>query len=236
MKQRMRPQMYATRPFSIIVSIIIYIGVFLILDRTKGSVPSWLWVTGLPILAVGIMLQMLSTRVLWIRSYQCLAFFLAGLVHTFAFGLILKDVENQLPTQFLYLVLATGYCISIGGAYYTTRKNSVKQLRVMPHGTIGTISPNTGIIRTEITSELLKKREERYSENLNRMKRFIPLLAGLAFYVLAVFGTAGNMAIVILISSVLAVTCAIGTGILAVYAVATYQWEREQQLQLHLDI
>jgi hypothetical protein len=220
-------------PFAIgsMATFMIYLG--LILFAPSGvRIPSWLWFLGLPILIFGAILQLLSKRILWIRSYQAGVAILFASVYASLLWITLTHHQNW--TNKLLAMLIIGLIV-VGSAWsiYVHNLNSSHR-KDMPHGPIGMLDSRTGIVDPTRSPVAIQKQWEQAEGKLKLVSRLAPLIAGISMFLVRILSEPGILVIIAVIALLGTIFGSIGIGGLVYYVFAIIRWEREHEKRMLL--
>lgn len=192
-----------------------------------------------PFLLVGILLDIVSKRLLWIRVYQIIAMMLP----TISFpAFLLYDLYNDLAaTDLRYVqITSTVIILSILGtitlAFVQTLRDPLRKL--FPHGALGRLDNRTGVVYPEQmpsqAPDSLVETQTRTQAGLRMVARLTPIIAGLAMLSIRAFSNFDILQILKPFFFLLAIFGALGIGSYSAYMVTINRWEMANNKKMYV--
>jgi len=209
----------------------IYLGLILFAVQEMVA-PSWIWLLGLLIPLSGLILQVVSRRVIYVRAYQLFIFGLITLVYgTLLWAVVTLDRSYDFKL-FASLVIAVMLIALVIGAYRISQRRH--QRTQMPYGPVGTLDKKSGLIDPTISPPNIQSRQDRLEKRSVLLWRLAPLTAGLAMLLVRGLPRSGNAALVAIVALGFAVLGAIGLGGYCFFVVASKRWEQEHRKVMYV--
>jgi len=176
------------------------------------------------LILVGIVLQIRSNRVLYIRIYQLVVF--STLVFSFLVVAILFLTDGgPLWQKWFVVIVMTIIAVLLGVlAFFRTRQLYTP---TMPHGPLGILNPNTGVVDPTKSPPKLQEKIEEYSNKTNFVWRVIPLTAGLALAFVRGLSDSGGELVMAIIAIIVVVGVSGSIGSVYAYIRAILCWEKK---------
>jgi hypothetical protein len=95
----------------------------------------------------------------------------------------------------------------------------------MPHGALGRLDNFTGLVYPKQSPPKIKEEWEKTQTGLTFVFRFIPIIAGLAMFMVQIMSASSMMPFVNFLFSLLVLFSAYGIGSYAAFAVCINRWE-----------
>ncbi len=209
----------------------IYLGLGLFTVQRRVA-PGWIWLSVLLIPLAGLVLQITSRRVIYIRAYQVFSYSLLGLVHG---SLLWTILTSEQPHQFSLLAGLVNAIVLITltiGSYQISQKRH--QRLQMPYGPVGTLDRVTGLVDPAVSPPDIQKHQDRLEKWSDLLWRLAPLTAGLSMLFVRGLSDSGIELVVAMTAFAFAVAGVAGAGGLCSSLVATRRWEREHNKPIYV--
>lgn len=203
--------------------------IFALIVMIEQSVSNWLWFFGIPLLVIGLLVDLLSRRLWWIRLYQSILFLLCTLL-IMSYLLIAFAKNPQINIYGMGFTLAVIACAVAGFSFRQTLQSPLR--RTMPHGALGRLDPKTGAVYPEQSPPAVKTEWEETKRGLNALSKLTPLIAGAAMVLVQVIATPQVLSFINFLLSLGVTFCASGIGSYAAFAYCVRQWETEHQKKI----
>ena len=176
--------MFSPLVLAVLVFITLY-GGFILLTITNIPVPGLAWYLGFPILGVGIVLQLFSRQLLWIRIYQSTLFSICALTYLFLLWVINSSNNSQIATMGVLIV-----ALSVGTASALIAKNTRKKWQTSgietPHGIVGVLHERTGMVDPYQSQHPIQNEIDTSAEKYASLGRFSLLIPGITMFLVQV--------------------------------------------------
>ena len=169
---------YATWYVGLVFSILLLIIVVAHQSVSTAPIMPWIWLGCAVPLLLGLLLSLLSDRLLWVRLFQLMcSLYLAA----FASGLLFSHLSNRATITSFALTSGAIILTCLGGGYlgYLSVERQGKPARF---GTIGDLNEQTGMLDTKRAHQMTNDIQREYSEGLRIMYAVIPIAAGISMF------------------------------------------------------
>lgn len=197
-----------------------------------APVPQWVWVCGTLVLFTGIILQLTSRRMLYLRLYQVCVFFIFSVVLAYLLWGLLTLSQGDYNRIVAGVLIGMIFIGSVWSGYDPNRTR--KHYKTMPHGPIGLLNLKTGLIvptRSPATSQAQIRESQKMTQML---LRFGPLLTGLLAFIIQISSQSNDILLLTVVTLPWMIICARGVGTYLVYVVSIIRWEEEYQRRIYI--
>ncbi|GAB4568502.1 MAG: hypothetical protein Kow0047_21450 [Anaerolineae bacterium] len=206
------------------ITLFVYLGFALFIVLGIG-LPIEAWVAALLMPLVGLILQLASRRVIYIRAYYTVVAGLFSLVYGSLLWSILATDQSHRFKLFAGLIIGAMLILIGIGSY---RANLSKSYSVyMPHGPVGTLDERTGLVDPSTSPPHIQEEYDKAQRQIAQLLQWAPLTAGLSILLVRSLSLKGHMFLIALVALVCAAGGAFGVGGFYFYYVAARNWERE---------
>ena len=211
----------------------IFAGLGLSVLSFVGPHPAkYIWFGYFTLLFAGVILQILSNRVLYVRVYETLGWGLSALaLAAMAWGVTVQAWRDK--SEMLTAVVIATMFLWYGASKFAEKYHSPQRER-MPYGGVGKMNQKTGVIVDPRYTEMSPEAQTRSAKGTQMVIRLTPLIAGMAM--LLARSLSANIEVLLLIPVGLylgAVTTSVAAS-QASYAVSIARWEREHGKPIYL--
>lgn len=223
---------YSPLTFGLVTLAMTYMGLALAENPNKPFIPGWVWFSGIPLLVIGIFLQVFSRRVLWIRVFHALLTMQMSIV--FAFVLWEVGKKNQISMSKWTIEMIVGMVFSGCLIYgYMSSLNHLKKTK-MPHGAIGMLNFKTGSVDPMLNPKEIEA-EQANVENVTRsVLQWGPLFVGLLMALTQIFGNQNHDPRVSLAALIFLILGALGLGGNIFYISSIWRWEQRNKKHIYV--
>lgn len=209
-----------------------YMGLALAEDPAMPFIPSWVWLSGLPLLFIGVLLQFLSKRVLWIRFYQTVLTLHMTLVFAFTIWSVEQRSTMQDSAWISLIIIGT---VSLGCLIsgYLSSINRAKKAR-MPHGAIGVLNFNTGKVDMTSTPKEIEADEKMTSEVTNLLLQWSPLFVGVLIALTRVWSIDSENLRAVIAGLMGLALGSLGLGSNVFYIGSIRKWEQQNERKIYV--
>ena len=205
---------------------IAFIGSYLIgsvmLAYKSLNISSLLYIS-LALLIIGVILQLKSNRVLYIRIYQMVVTTILTIVYLVGATVFLTDGRPLWQKWFVVIVMIIIAVMRGVLAFFRTRRLYTP---AMPHGPLGILNSKTGVVDPTETSPKLQKQMDEYTNKANLVWKIIPLTAGLALVFVRGLSDSGGELVMTIIAIIVVVGASGSIGSVYAYIRAILCWEK----------
>ncbi len=202
--------------------IVIYIGLAILLYQVSN--PSiWLWFTPFTLLIAAIIIQLSTTRIIYIRVFQFTVMSSTAIIFGISFWLL---IANDLVILFKWITAFITGVILISICYSSYHINSNREYLVdLPHGPVGILDHRTGFVNPYKSPHLIQRQQNKFQRQELFVWRLAPLTAGMTMIVVRGLPDSALIFLIILLCLIVAVGASGGAGGTLYYAIASRRWE-----------
>lgn len=222
-------QQYSPLLFGIALTPPIYL-ILVLFAQPYVAVSKWLWLSGLPILVAGIILQFFSNRVLWIRIYQVVVTLWLAILALFLLWVVLTKGQSR---EYKLLAGATIGIITVGSIMATYQANR-DVWTDMPHGPTGVLDNQTGIVNPNKSPIQIQNRLDKARRLTDIWRNFSPLAAGIAMFLVQILPNSGITIMVAFVALIWTILGVVGVSRALYFVPSIIRWEREHGKQIYV--
>jgi hypothetical protein len=189
---------------------------------TNAGIPEWLWYYGLLYFATGIVLEFVTRRVFWIRTYQLIGAASIALLASLLLWLLLaagQSLGHRLFTGVMLVLLVIGSIVA-------SRYQSVRQTGDLSYGLTGRLEVKTGWIDPGQAPVLRQQAVEQARQTESFWLRLTPLFAGLGMFLANTLSERGIELLIILLVALELLVGAMGIGRMFHYLQSIHRLEQ----------
>jgi hypothetical protein len=189
---------------------------------TDVAWPKWLWYYGLLYFVAGILLEFVTRRVFWIRTYQLIGFASIALLASLLLWALLaagQGLGQRLFTGMMLVLLVIG---SVVASYY----RSIRQTGDLAYGLTGRWEVKTGRIDPGQAPVSRQQAVEQARQTESFWLRLTPLFAGLGMFLANTLSERGIELLIILLAALALLLGALGVGSMAHYLQSIHRLEQ----------
>lgn len=222
-------QQYSPLLFGIALTPPIYL-ILVLFAQPHVVVPKWLWLSGLPIIVAGAILQFSSNRVLWIRIYQVTVVLWLGVLALILLWVVLTKDQSG---GYKLLAGVTIGIIVIGSVVATYQSNNAMWSN-MPHGPTGVLDNQTGLVNPNKSPIQVQNRLDKAHRLTDIWRNFSSLAAGLAMFLVQVLPNSGITIMVAFVALIWTILGLVGVSRALYFVPSIIRWEREHGKQIYV--
>lgn len=196
------------------------IGFFAVVNATP---PLELWPLCLFYVVAGVLIELASNRVVYIRAFQVAAIFGWSALQSVLLWTILSAGQTELFQAFAGLTIGV---MIIGLIYIGYRANHDRPyLADIPQGPFGVLDKQTGLVNPYDSEPPLREAQKRTATVIGRLYRLTPLAVGLSTLLVRGLPDSGIAAVVTMFAFVMTAGGSLGSGAFCSFLVTTLRWE-----------
>lgn len=227
-------QHYSPLIMGCIAAFTLSLGMALMLNPGGINIPNGFWYVGILVMIIGVALEFLSRRVLWIRIYQATTVLIIAIVYAGLLWAMLA--HNQTWENQLFSGLLTGFILVISIlATYRMRINS-PDLAAMPHGTRGILNTKTGFVDPTASPVWMQERWDKAEHKTNAIKQISPLIAGISMFLVQVLSKDEITIMLAIVALMAVILFSLGAGGFMAYIASVIRWERSHNRRIYVRI
>lgn len=193
--------------------------------------PLWAWLAALLVVpGAGLVLHITMRRVVYIKMFFAAVLAMATLAYGHLVLLVVTIGANSVVRLLIAMLIAVALaCVSIQ-TYVIFLK--APERSTMPHEEIGVLDSANGLVDLSRFPPEAERWHRRWDKMTTLTRSLLPLIAGLAMLFVRSLSASGDVILVVLCASVMAVGTAVGVGRHLGFAVASRRWEEQHGMAI----
>ena len=171
---------------------------------------------------VGIVLHIVTRRLVYIYAYQLISY--CFVIFVFFMIAILLLTDDQQPMKRLLVIFFLSVAIVGGGLYYFRRTQ--RRIEALPFIPAGSLNVKTGEFDPEPSSSTMKSNADKNTERIDSILKWAPLSAGFAMALTHGLSRSAVDLIMAVVAIVIATGVSSAGGSTFASLIATQKWEK----------